>query len=269
MRDKKKITLGSGYLFVIEYNGTIPEDHEIEIEDNRLAYIQSGATLTYTPTFYEAKDDCGDVAEEFLVDEEAILRSGLMTWTGDTLGKICSTARVTEDGGKRTVKIGGIGNHNHKKYLLRFVHCSGNFRITIAGSNQSGLELAFTKDAETVIDAEFKAIANLDENGTKIIYEETILPEGGSAELASLSFGKMALSPSFSPSVTSYTATTSYQSNKVSAVAASPTATIEIKLDSTPIENYSSICWQSGSNALTIKVTDGGADKTYTITVSA
>lgn len=95
-----------------------------------------------------------------------------------TFEKLCQTARVTEDKAKgiRTVKIGGIGNATGKKYLLRFVHKDtqdGNIRVTIVGNNQAGFTIAFAKDSETVIDAEFKA-QPMDKEGTLILYTEDI-----------------------------------------------------------------------------------------------
>ena len=116
----------------------------------------------------------GKVAKKIITDEEAILKSGFMTWNGKTLGVLCSTARVTEDASKktRTVKIGGIGNYDDKKYVVRFVHADRRTRLTIVGSNNSGLEIAFAKDKETVLNAEFKAMPN-DDDGTLIIYEES------------------------------------------------------------------------------------------------
>ena len=66
--------------------------------------------------------------------------------------------------------------YDGKKYLLRFVHedkSDGSvIRITIIGSNESGLEIAFANDSETVINAEFKAVPH-DANGTLVIYSET------------------------------------------------------------------------------------------------
>ena len=98
-----------------------------------------------------------------------------MTWNGKTLQKLVNTGRVDEDtAGKRIVKIGGVGNYDGKKYVLRFVHedaVEGDIRITIVGSNEAGFEIAFTKDEETVIDAEFTAFP-IDDEGTLIIYEE-------------------------------------------------------------------------------------------------
>lgn len=171
-----KIVLGSGKLYVTEFTNAIPEDTAIEVESNLIGYIQGGATITYTPTFYEAKDDLGLISKKFLTEEEAILKSGVMTWNGETLAKLCSTARVTETSGSRTVKIGGISNYDGKQYVIHFVHedsTDGDIRVTIVGSNEAGFEIAFAKDAETVINAEFKAQPQ-DSNGTLILYKEEI-----------------------------------------------------------------------------------------------
>lgn len=172
----EKIVLGSGKVYIDEFTGTIPEDTAIEIESKLLGYIQGGATLTYTPTFYEAKDDLGLVSKKFITDEQAVLKSGVMTWNGETLKKLCSTARITEDASKkiRIVKIGGAANYDGKKYAIHFVHedsADGDIRVTIVGSNEAGFELAFAKDKETVINAEFKAQPH-DSEGTLIIYKE-------------------------------------------------------------------------------------------------
>lgn len=179
--DKESIVLGSGDLYCTEFTGTntaIPADATIETEENRLGHIKGGAEIEYAPEFYEAKDDMGKVSKVIITEEEATLKSGIMTWCGTTLEKLCQTARVTENAttNRRTVKIGGIGNANGKKYLLRFVHRDnqdGDIRVTIVGSNQAGFTIAFAKDSETVIDAEFKA-QPMDSEGTLILYEEEI-----------------------------------------------------------------------------------------------
>lgn len=120
--DKESIVLGSGDLYCTDFQGTneaIPDDTVIETEDNRLGHIKGGAEIEYAPEFYEAKDDMGKVSKVIITEEEATLKSGIMTWCGTTLEKLCQTARVTEDKTKgiRTVKIGGIGNATGKKYL--------------------------------------------------------------------------------------------------------------------------------------------------------
>ena len=177
-----KIVLGSGKLYVAEATAavgggyTIPADATLETAANLIGYIQGGATLEYTPEFYTAEDDLGYVSKKYLTKEEAILKSGIMTWNADTLKTLCSTARVTSTATKKTAKIGGIGNYNGKNYVVRFLHedsVDGDIRVTIVGSNESGFEMAFAKDKETVINAEFKAVPN-DTDGTLIIYEEEV-----------------------------------------------------------------------------------------------
>ena len=168
--------MGSGKLYIDEFATALPEDTAIEVDTKLLGYIQGGATLSYKPTFYESKDDLGVVSKKVVTDEEAILKSGVMTWNGDTLKKLCSTAKVVTDVSThtRTVKIGGIGNYDGKKYVIHFVHedaVDGDIRITIVGSNEAGFELAFAKDKETVINAEFKAQPH-DTDGTLIVFKE-------------------------------------------------------------------------------------------------
>jgi len=173
----ERIILGSGKLYVTTWDGTtIPEDSTIETEANLLGLIQGGASLTYTPTFYEAKDDLGLVSKKFPIEEIAILKSGIMTFNAKTLNKLISTGKLTETATERTLKIGGAMNFVDTKYIVHFVHednIDGDVRVTIVGSNNTGLELAFTKEKETVINAEFSAIP-LDSTGTLIIYREEI-----------------------------------------------------------------------------------------------
>lgn len=176
----EKIRLGSGTLYCYEYAGIMPSNATLEAIENRLGFIQGGASLEYKPEFYEATDDLGNVSKTILTKEEAILKSGVMTWDANTLAKLCATARVTETNGLRTVKIGGIANNNGKKYILHFLHedaVDGDVRVTIVGQNQAGFTLAFAKDKETVIDAEFKAQPQ-DTEGTLITFSEEIVSFG-------------------------------------------------------------------------------------------
>ena len=176
MAAPKRIVLGSGKLYVTAYSGTVPTTDAICVEDNLLGYISGGATLTYTPTFYTATDDLGYVTKTIITEEEVTLASGVMTFNGNTLEKLCDTARVTEDATNktRTVLFGGISNADHAQYVICFHHpdpIDGDIWVIIVGNNQNGFSLAFAKDSETVIDAEFKALAQ-DDEGTLIKYIE-------------------------------------------------------------------------------------------------
>lgn len=175
-RENERIVLGSGKVYVAEFAGTIPENSVLETDANLLGLIQGGATLEYKPEFYTAEDDLGLISKTIITKEEATFKSGIMTWCGKTLQKLCATARITEAENKRTVKIGGQLNDDRKSYVIHFVHedtTDGDVRVTIIGKNQAGFSLAFAKDKETVIDAEFKAAPH-DSEGTLIVYEEEI-----------------------------------------------------------------------------------------------
>lgn len=176
-RDAEVITLGSGDLMIKEYTGdTMPAYTEFDAETDLLGRIQGGATIEYSGEWYEAKDDTGKAVKTIITEEEALLKSGVITWNGKTLEKLCSTARVTESGGIRTVKLGGVGNHNGKSYAICFHHtdkADGDVWIVVRAVNQGGFSLAFVKDKETVIDAEFKCLPQ-DNEGTLIQYVEEI-----------------------------------------------------------------------------------------------
>lgn len=175
-RDAEVITLGSGDLMIKEYSDAMPAYTDFDVTTDLLGRIQGGATLEYSGEWYEAKDDTGKVVKTIITEEEATLKSGIITWNGKTLTKLCSTARVTEADGIRTVKIGGVGNHDGKSYALCFHHTDktdGDVWIVIRGVNQGGFSLAFAKDKETVIDAEFKCLSQ-DDEGTLIQYVEEI-----------------------------------------------------------------------------------------------
>jgi hypothetical protein len=175
------ITLGSGDLMIKEYTDTMPSYSDFDTTTDLLGHIQGGASIEYKATWYEAKDDTGKVVKTIITEEEATLKSGVITWNGKTLEQLCSTARVTETDGVRTVKIGGVGNHNGKSYALCFHHTDkvdGDVYILIRGVNQAGFSLSFAKDKETVIDAEIKCLPQ-DNEGTLIQFIEEIAQAEG------------------------------------------------------------------------------------------
>lgn len=183
--EAERIILGSGYIHIETFTKgqAIPNPEDFCTDDTLFAYIKGGATLEYTPEFYEAKDDMGNVAKAVVTSEEATLKSGIMTFTGNTLAKLCDTARVSErestvKGKKyRIVKVGGAGNAKGAKYVICFHHIDkvdGDIYLMIIGQNQAGFSLSFAKDTETVVDAEFHALP-MDDEGTLIVYTEEIV----------------------------------------------------------------------------------------------
>lgn len=144
----ERIILGSGHTYVVEFTGTIPTDDVIEAEGNLLGATSGGASLEYTQELYTAKSDDGVKTKTITTSEDAILKTGIMTFSGDNLKKLVATGRVTTSGNKQTLKIGGSNNDDGKSYLVRFVHKDakdGDVRVTIVGKNQSGLTMEFAK----------------------------------------------------------------------------------------------------------------------------
>ena len=178
-----RIILGSGKLYVVEAEKdtsgewVIPADSTIEVEDNRIGWIKNGASISYTPSWYEAKDDLKKVSKSIITDEEAILTAGVMTINAAGLNKLISNGTLTTTTTERKLKMGGMENYNGKQYVVHFLHedaVDGDIRVTIIGHNESGLEIQWQQESETVVNAQFKAIPN-DSDGTLIIYREEIV----------------------------------------------------------------------------------------------
>lgn len=175
-------TLGSGHLRVNEIEDKdIPttEDAWIQFVTNLikthpvLGRIKGGASVDYTTEKTEDQDDLGHIIIEMLKSEKVELKSGVMTWDGETLEKLCATARVITDDntGIVTIKVGGLGNQNSKRYVICFEHYSHLLRVVIIGKNTNGFSITFDQDKATVIDSVFRAEA-LDNDGTLLIIQD-------------------------------------------------------------------------------------------------
>ena len=179
-RTGEPITLGSGTFYLTEYADTVPADiaavKALCTEANRLGRTKGGAELTYTEETYEEKDDLGYVSKIITTGEEVLLKGGLLTWTGETLGKLVDRSTVSTATGSRVTKIGGEGNAKGKYYVVIFHHhdpVDGDLYVVIIGRNTAGLTVTFAVDAGTVLEPEFKAKPQ-DTAGTLVaIYEET------------------------------------------------------------------------------------------------
>lgn len=181
-----KIPLGSGRIYLKEQIGEITDIYaalkETIKDENELARVSGGATLEYKTTFKSFEDDLGTTTRTILTADEATLKGGICTWNGNTLQKVCSTARVTEDEQKkvRIVKIGGTGNYDGKMYLIVFRNIDkeyGDSYVCIVGNNQKGITFTYQKDKECVIDPEFSAQA-ADSEGTKVFFLEPTVKGG-------------------------------------------------------------------------------------------
>lgn len=167
-RDNKTITIGSALPYLIPYADTVPTIDEICQEKNLLGYIKSGAAVEYTEETHVEKDDLGRVQKIVAIDEELIVKMGMITWNGNTLATLIDRCKVEEKDGKRITKIGGAGNAKNQYYVLCLHHVDpvdGDLWVLIVGRNTAGATLAFATDEGTMVEPEFKALPQ-DEDGT-------------------------------------------------------------------------------------------------------
>jgi hypothetical protein len=168
--------LGSGDLFlgVVDPSAT---ETEIDAALENVGAISGGAALTYTPTFYEVESANRGTIASMKTKEEVVFKSGLLTWDLKNIEKL-SAAYFSEDTTVGTRRVGIGGMKNVPVNYLRFVHTKPDGKkLTVnvfKAQAQSGFELTFDKEQETVIDAEFKALAVIgkdDGNLVEIIEE--------------------------------------------------------------------------------------------------
>ncbi len=183
-RMKDTITLGSGQVYMIEHTDTVPNVLTLFVEANRIGYTKGGASIEYTQETYEEKDDEGYVYKIITTSEAASLKAGLLTWNGETLNKLIDRSSVSSDGRNgRVTRIGGKGNEQGKYWVVGFKHedkKDGNLYVIIVGRNVAGLLIAFSKEAGSAIEPEFKAIPH-DTDGTLIqLIEDIDTPTGTS-----------------------------------------------------------------------------------------
>lgn len=176
-RTKESITLGSGKAYIAEYDSAtgMPDVTTLCVAENLLGHIQGGAELTYSAEPHEEKDDLGLVSKVVVTAEEAVLKLGLLTWNGNTMKYLVDRCQVTEEGGKRTIHIGGAGNAQGKQWVVCFAHedkTDGNLWVLIRGTNSAGFTLTFAVDAGTKIEPEFKALPQDDEGTLITLIEE-------------------------------------------------------------------------------------------------
>lgn len=171
----QQVVLGSGDLYIVEYtDGVLPDAAAIEVAGNKIGSIKGGATLTVEPEVYEVIDDKGICLKRFITSQEIVLKSGILTWDLETLKKLTLGGELTQGAETNTLKIGTAGEI--AKYVVHFVHTGDGgkkVRLTIVGTASNGFELNFKPDEETVIDAEFKAMA-MDAAGNQVIIEQEV-----------------------------------------------------------------------------------------------
>lgn len=178
----QRVVLGAGKWYIAPYTSGALDMETVEEEDNLLGYTQGGATITFTPETYTIEDDIGMVRKTFQTKASAEMKTGLLTFTADSLAAMLSVGQATQTPasasarGKTTLKLGG-GKSALKKFSVVFVYeddeTGFKTRIGMVATNTAPLELVFAKDAETVVDVTFTAESNGVDDTIIVIEEET------------------------------------------------------------------------------------------------
>ena len=145
--------------------------------------------MTLTTESYTIEDDIGMVRKTFQTKASAEMKTGLLTFTTDSLAAMLSVGQATQtpasasERGKTTLKLGG-GKSALKKFSVVFVYeddeTGFKTRIGMVATNTAPLELVFAKDAETVVDVTFTAESNGVDDTIIVIEEETAEATGDS-----------------------------------------------------------------------------------------
>lgn len=178
----QRVVLGAGKWYIAPYTSGALDMETVGEEDNLLGYTQGGATITFTPETYTIEDDIGMVRKTFQTKASAEMKTGLLTFTTDSLAAMLSVGQATQtpasasERGKTTLKLGG-GKSALKKFSVVFVYeddeTGFKTRIGMVATNTAPLELVFAKDAETVVDVTFTAESNGVDDTIIVIEEET------------------------------------------------------------------------------------------------
>lgn len=179
--DESNVILGSGDLYIGTVDPSATED-QITAALQNVGSISGGAVLTYKPKFYDIVSANRGTIASFKTDEEVTFKSGILTWNLENIEKL-SAAYFSEDSVKGTRRVGIGGMKNVPINYLRFIHTKPDGKtLTVnifKAQSQGGFDLTFDSEKETILDAEFKALAVInktDGNLVEIIEEVGATP---------------------------------------------------------------------------------------------
>lgn len=161
MENKDEILMGSGELYMYEFEGNeIPEHALIETDEHNVGHCNSGFSIDYKPELYDIKNQYGKIVKRCTISEEVTIKTGIISWSLNKLNML-STAEMLVDKVKKVRRLVFGGRKALKTVLVRFVHEKDNgkkLRFTALAQGGNGFALEFTGDKELTIDAELAAI---------------------------------------------------------------------------------------------------------------
>ena len=163
--DTEHVTLGACDIYLAEYAGESEFDIEAMVaqEDNYFGNTQGGTTLEYTPSTYTVEDDKGRVRRTFQTKADATLKTGLLTYTLETLSRTLSVGQFSANGGKPKLTLpGGKATLKRKAVVAVYTddETGDKTMVGIVATNTGALSMAYAKDKETVPEITFTAVSN-------------------------------------------------------------------------------------------------------------
>lgn len=232
-----------------------------------------GPTLKHELDLGEIREHNGKVVRKVVNTSDDSLSIELIQTDYDGCCTAFGTAAVSkvdatsEHGTQIRIKF-GASLPEPQAYALRIK--DGDMRAICLipnGQLASSVEIAFQAGGAIRIPAEITGLDDGTGGGAYLFFDDnaTATP---SCDLAALTVGTLALTPTFDKHRTSYTAATTSSSVNVTAVAVDSGATITVKNGTTSVTNGGSASLSAGENTITVKVENGSSEKTYTVVVT-
>lgn len=168
------IVLGSGELYLGKIENVENTTEEtIKAALKNVGAIESGATLTYTPTIQAIKSANRGTITSFVTEEEVTFGCGIMTWIIDNLANLApATVEVDSETGAKTIKIGNKGMIpiNYLRFIHKKKDGSGELIVNIAKAQSTkGFQFTFDSENPLTINYEFMALSDNTGNLVEII----------------------------------------------------------------------------------------------------
>lgn len=170
------IILGSGELYLGQINNVEEaSEEEIDAALKNVGAIESGATLTYTPTIQEIESANRGTIARFVSKEEVTFNCGVMTWVLENLANLApATVETDPDTGTKKIRIGGKGTLpiNYLRFIHKKKDGSGELIVNIFKAQATnGFSFSFDSENPLSINYEFSALS--DKNGNLVEIIET------------------------------------------------------------------------------------------------
>jgi hypothetical protein len=258
--------------------------------------IEAKATINY--------NDVSIYEDNRLKHKDVSFKDGTITLTcgyanksilSPLIGRETKTEQFTPDGGNATTVVRHVSNSNDRPIPVGFGYIVKDFDIdgkkdiyTVKFFYKVEFK-PYTQDAKTkqgtkeygnvtlegaiyeLEDGRWAEEEDFDDETTAIAYLYKLFGNtvGKDVTLASLTIGTLSMTPKFNPETIVYLADTTNATNTITAIAnAGGSATVEIKNGETLVTNGSSATWVTGTNRVTITVTNGTESKIYTVIVT-